>query len=234
MPPKKAPVGVEEAAPDYLGHRERLRDRFHEAPDALPDYELLEMLLGFTIPRRDTKPLAKDLLRRFGSLGEVLAASKEQLSEADLSDTTVALLKSVRVAASRLARAPVEKRNALSSMDAVINYCTVAMAYEPVEQFRVLFLDRKNALIRDEAQQKGTVDHTPVYPREVVKRALELSASAVIIVHNHPSGDPTPSAADIDMTRQVQEACQKLGLVLHDHVVIGRGKHASFRTLGLL
>jgi DNA repair protein RadC len=234
--PGAAKVGgfVEEAAPDHIGHRERLRGRFHEAPDALPDYELLEMLLGFTILRRDTKPLAKALLKAFGGLGDVLAASPKQMREAGLTQNTIALLKSIKVAAARLARASVERRDALSSMDAVVHYCTVAMAHETVEQFRVLYLDRKNGLIKDERQQKGTVDHTPVYPREVVKRALELSASAVIIVHNHPSGDPTPSAADIDMTRQVQEACQKLGVVLHDHLVIGRGQHASFRSLGLL
>ena len=233
MPPKKD-SGASEAAPGYLGHRERLRERFHAAPDALPDYELLEMLLGFTILRQDTKPKAKALMEEFGTLGDVLSATPEQLADAELSANTVAMLKSVQQAAQRLARSDVRKRGALSSMDAVVDYCTVAMAYEPVEQFRVLYLDRKNGLIKDEPQQRGTVDHTPVYPREVVKRALELSASAIIIVHNHPSGDPEPSAADIEMTRQVQDACQKLGLVLHDHLVIGRGRHTSFRAKGLV
>ena len=232
MPTKKTEAA--EAAPHYLGHRQRLKARFYEAPASLQDYELLELLLTFAIPRKDTKKLAKDLLREFSTFGDVLGADPARLEALELSPNAVALLKTAYAAAARVARPEARKRSALSSMDAVIEYCTAAMAHESVEQFRVLFLDRKNALIKDEAQQKGTVDHTPVYPREVVKRALELSASAVIIVHNHPSGDPTPSAADIDMTRQVQDACQKLGLVLHDHVVIGRGKHASFRALGLL
>lgn len=229
MPPK-----TKGAPPHHLGHRQRLRARFLQAPDAVPEYELLELLLCLTIPRRNLKGDAKDLIAHFGSLGDVLAAEPARLSEYGLGETTSAALKTVRAAALRLGRAELRKRNTLSSWDAMLAYLTSSMAYEPVEQFRVLYLDRKNGLIQDEAQQNGTVDHTPVYPREVVKRALELSASAVILVHNHPSGDPTPSAADIDMTRQVQAACQKLGLLLHDHVVIGRGKHASFRSLGLL
>lgn len=220
--------------PDHLGHRKRLRARFLQAPAALPDYELLEMLLGFVVPRQDTKPKAKQLLKEFGSLGDLLSAEVQRLTDHGLSETTVAMLKAVHAGGLRLARAEARKRDALSSWDAVLAYCTAAMAYNPIEEFRVLYLDRKNGLIADEAQQKGTVDHTPVYPREVVKRALELSASALILVHNHPSGDPKPSQADIAMTRDVQDACQKLGLVLHDHVVIGRGSHASFRALGLL
>lgn len=220
--------------PDYLGHRKRLRARFLQAPDALPDYELLEMLLGFVIPRQDTKPRAKQLLKDFGSLGDLLSADARRLTDHGLSETIVAMLKAVHAGGLRLARAETRKRDALSSWDAVLAYCTAAMAYNPVEEFRVLYLDRKNGVIADEAQQKGTVDHTPVYPREVVKRALELSASALILVHNHPSGDPKPSQADIAMTREVQDACSKLGLVLHDHVVIGRGSNASFRSLGLL
>ena len=233
MAAKKA-AGAAASAPDYLGHRQRLRERFHAAPDALADYELLEMLLGFAIPRQDTKKKAKELIAAFGALGDVLAATPDQLGDAELTDNTVAMLKVVQQATQRLALADVRKRGALSSMDALIDYCTVAMAYESVEQFRVLYIDRKNDLIKDEAQQRGTVDHTPVYPREVVKRALELSASALIIVHNHPSGDPEPSAADIEMTRQAQDACQKLGLVLHDHLVIGRGRHTSLRAKGLV
>jgi DNA repair protein RadC len=220
--------------PGYLGHRKRLRARFLQAPAALPDYELLEMLLGFVVPRQDTKPKAKQLLKEFGSLGDLLSADVQRLTDHGLSETTVAMLKAVHTGGLRLARAEARKRDALSSWDAVLAYCTAAMAYSPIEEFRVLYLDRKNGLIADEAQQKGTVDHTPVYPREVVKRALELSASALILVHNHPSGDPKPSQADITMTRDVQDACQKLGLVLHDHVVIGRGSNASFRALGLL
>ncbi|MBM3507155.1 MAG: DNA repair protein RadC [Alphaproteobacteria bacterium] len=231
MAGKKAEAA--EDAPHYLGHRQRLKERFYEAPDAFQEYELLELLLTFAIPRKDTKKLAKDLMGEFGSFGDVLGADRARLEAAGLPPNAVTLFKTTYVAAARLARAEARRGSALSSMDAVIAYCTTAMAHETIEQFRVLYLDRKNVLIKDEKQQ-GTVDHTPVYPRNVVKRALELSASALIIVHNHPSGDPTPSAADIDMTRQVKEACQKLGLVLHDHVVIGRGKHASFRTLGLL
>lgn len=220
--------------PDYLGHRKRLRARFLQAPEALPDYELLEMLLGFVIPRQDTKPKAKQLLKDFGSLGDLLSADAHRLADHGLGEIIVAMLKAVHAGSLRLARAETRKRDALSSWDAVLAYCTAAMAYNPVEEFRVLYLDRKNGVIADEAQQKGTVDHTPVYPREVVKRALELSASALILVHNHPSGDPKPSHADIAMTREVQDACSKLGLVLHDHVVIGRGSNASFRSLGLL
>ena len=220
--------------PDYLGHRKRLRARFLQAPAALPDYELLEMLLAFVIPRQDTKPKAKKLLAEFGTLGDLSSADVQRLTDYGLSETTVAMLKAVHAGSLRLARAELRNRDALSSWDAVIGYCTAAMAYSPIEEFRILYLDRKNGLIADEAQQRGTVDHTPVYPREVVKRALELSASALILVHNHPSGDPQPSQADIDMTLQVQDACAKLGLVLHDHVVIGRGRNASFRSLGLL
>ena len=223
-----------DADPDYLGHRKRLRTRFLQAPAALPDYELLEMLLGFVTPRQDTKPKAKQLLKEFGTLGDLLSADVHRLKDYGLTETTVAMLKAVQAAGLRLARAEARKRDALSSWEAVLAYCTAAMAYNPIEEFRVLYLDRKNGLIADEAQQRGTVDHTPVYPREVVKRALELSASALILVHNHPSGDPKPSQADIAMTRQVQDACQKLGIALHDHVVIGRGSNASFRSLGLL
>ena len=203
--------------------------------DALPDYELLELLLFLSIPQRDTKPLAKTLIDRFGSFADVIATHPDRLMEIDgVKDATVAALKTVEAAALRLAKGRVMNRTALSSWDALLDYCSAAMAREQTEQFRVLYLDRKNVLIKDEVHQRGTVDHTPVYPREVVKRALELSASAIILVHNHPSGDPTPSRADILMTREIATAAKALKIEVHDHLVIGRGKHASFKALGLL
>jgi DNA repair protein RadC len=222
--------------PHYLGHRQRLRERFLSGgADALPDYELLELLLFLSIPQRDTKPLAKKLIERFGSFADVIAAHPDRLREVDgVKDATVAALKTVEASALRLAKGQVMKRTALSSWDALLDYCSAAMAREQTEQFRILYLDRKNGLIKDEVHQRGTVDHTPVYPREVVKRALELSASAIILVHNHPSGDPTPSRADILMTREIAAAAKALKIEVHDHLVIGRGKHASFKALGLL
>ncbi len=220
----------------HAGHRARLRERFLKGgADALPDYELLELLLFQAMPRRDTKPLAKRLLARFKSFAQVIAAEPRALKEvAGVGDGVVAALKTVEAAALRLARAEVMDRPVLSSWSKLVAYCRAAMARLPNEQFRVLFLDRRNALIADEAQQKGTVDHTPVYPREVVKRALELGATAIIMVHNHPSGDPTPSQADIQMTREVRDAASKLGIVLHDHLIMARAGHASFKELGLL
>jgi DNA repair protein RadC len=218
-----------------MGHRERLRERFASAgPDALADYELLELLLFMAIPRRDIKPLAKELIDKFGSFADVIAAPSERLKECGLAESSIVALKTVEAAALRLARAKVRDRPALSSWEAVIDYCAAKMARAETEEFRVLFLDRKNALIEDETLGRGTVDHTPVYPREVVKRALELSASALILVHNHPSGDPTPSRADILMTREIAAAAKALKIEVHDHLVIGRGKHASFKALGLL
>jgi DNA repair protein RadC len=224
-------------APHYLGHRERLRARFMEAgADALPDYELLELLLARTIPRRDTKPLAKELLAQFGSFADVLAASPERLRAVKGLGGGQAIidLKLVHAAGVRMLRRQVLNRPALTSWSALLDYCTAAMACSETEQFRILFLDRKNNLIADEVQQQGTVDHAPVYVREVVKRALELSASAIILVHNHPSGDPTPSRADIEITRKIVEAADKLSIAVHDHLIIGRGGHASFRGLKLL
>jgi len=225
-----------EAKPHYLGHRQRLRERMLAGgTEALPDYELLEFLLFPAKPRGDVKPLAKDLLQRFGTLGAVLSASAESLRAVPgMGEASVATLKAVREAGLRLIRAEVRERPVISSWQRLLDYCTATAGFAEVEEFHVLFLDRKNALIADERQQRGTIDHTPVYPREVVKRALELGASAIIMVHNHPSGDPTPSRADIEMTREVQKAAAALGLALHDHVVLGRGRHASFRTLGLL
>jgi DNA repair protein RadC len=202
---------------------------------AMPDYELMELVLFAAIPRRDVKPLAKALIARFGSFAEAIAAPRARLLEVDgIGDTVAAQLKIVEAAALRLVRSQVLNRPALSSWPALIDYCTAAMARNPHEEFRVLFLDRKNVLIADEVQSRGTVDHTPVYPREIVKRALETGASALILVHNHPSGDPTPSRADIEMTREVAAAAKALRIQLHDHLVIGRGGHASFKALGLL
>jgi DNA repair protein RadC len=197
--------GLADAAPHYHGHRQRLRDRFREAgPDALSDYELLELLLFRALPRRDVKPLAKLLLEKFGSFAEVISAPESRLAEVKgLGDAGVTELKIVQAAASRLLRGAVRQRPILSSSSSVLDYCRSAQAFADREQFRVIFLDKRNHLIADEIQQTGTVDHTPVYPREVVKRALELSATAIILVHNHPSGDPTPSQADIQMTKQI-------------------------------
>ncbi|CAA7627319.1 DNA repair protein RadC [Magnetospirillum sp. UT-4] len=221
--------------PHYLGHRERLRERFLASPDALQDYEILELLLATVIPRRDVKPIAKALIARFGDLAEVIAASPAQLREVDgIKDAAATGIKVVHEAARRMLRLQVLDRPVLSSWDQLLDYCTGAMARLPTEQFRLLFLDRKNVLIADELQQKGTVDHTPLYPREVVKRALDLHASAVIMVHNHPSGDPAPSKADIEMTRQVREALKAVGIILHDHLVVGRKGHTSFKSMGLI
>jgi DNA repair protein RadC len=218
------------------GHRERLRARFLKGgADAMPDYELLELTLFAALPRRDTKPLAKALLARFGSFAEVIAAPRARLMEVKgVGDGVVHHLKIVEAAAQRLGKTRVINRPVLSSWTALLDYCTAAMARNTHEEFRILFLDRKNVLIADEVQNRGTVDHTPVYPREIVKRALELSASAIILVHNHPSGDPAPSKADIAMTREVAGAAKALGIAVHDHLVIGRAGHASFKSLGLL
>lgn len=222
--------------PHYTGHRERLRERFHTAGDeAIADYELLELILFRSIPRRDVKPLAKDLLAAFGSFAEVIGASEARLKTVKgIGEATILDFKVVHAASRRIARSGVVNRTVLSSWSAVIDYCRTAMAYEDREQFRVLFLDKKNQMIADEVQQTGTVDHTPVYPREVVKRALELGATAVILVHNHPSGDPTPSRADITMTKQVIDAATPLGIAVHDHIIVGRDGHASLKGLQLI
>jgi DNA repair protein RadC len=228
-------AGLSEGAPHYHGHRERLRARFREAgAEAVSDYELLELILFRAIPQRDIKPLAKELIAKFGSFAEVVAAPSARLAESKgMGEAAITELKLVHAAASRLARGQVQKRPVLSSWSSVLDYCRTAMAFAEKEQFRVLFLDKRNQLIADELQQVGTVDHTPVYPREVVKRALELSATALILVHNHPSGDPTPSKADIETTREVAKAAALLGVTLHDHIIIGRGRHASLKSLGL-
>lgn len=225
-----------DAKAHYLGHRQRLRDRFLTDMGAgFSDYELVELLLFLAHPRTDVKPLAKELIARFGSYADLMSASPAEIKEVrGAGDSTVVALKSVQAAAIRLARDQILSKPVLSSWMQLIDYCYVAMAREKREQFRVLFLDKKNVLIADEVQQTGTVDHTPVYPREVVKRALELDASALIVVHNHPSGDPDPSDEDIEMTREIQETARRLGIVLHDHLIIGRKGHSSFKNLGLL
>jgi DNA repair protein RadC len=229
-------VKLSDRAPHYHGHRERLRSRFREAgPDAVSDYELLELVLFRAIPQRDIKPLAKELIAKFGSFAEVIAAPPQRLAEVKgMGSAAVTELKIVQAAASRLARGQVQKRPVLSSWSNVIDYCRTAMAFSDKEQFRLLFLDKRNQLIADEVQQTGTVDHTPVYPREVVKRALELSATALILVHNHPSGDPAPSRADIQMTQAIIEVAKPLGISVHDHIIVGKEGHASFKGLRLI
>jgi DNA repair protein RadC len=228
-----------EAVPDVddrAGHRKRLRERFRTGGmDAIPDYELLEMVLFRAFPRGDTKPLAKALLSRFGSFAEVINAPEERLREVKgVGDRAIDELKLVRAVALRLLRGEIMGRHVLGSWQTVIDYCKAAQGFDHKEQFRILFLDKKNQLIADEVQQKGTVDHTPVYVREVVKRALELSATAIILVHNHPSGDPSPSRADVDMTKQIIEAARPLGVTVHDHIIVGRTGHASLRGLRLI
>ncbi len=223
--------------PSYIrDHRQRLRQRFHEGgADALPDYEMLELLLFQAIARQDVKPLARRLLDTFGDFNQVLAAPRARLLQVDgVGDAVITVLKVTEAAAHRMARARIMKRHVISSWDAVLDYCHTVMAHRETEQFRILFLDRKNNLIADEQQAEGTVDHVPVYPREVVKRALELNASALILVHNHPSGDPTPSQSDIDMTRQIEAAAQILGIAVHDHLIIGKSRELSFRAHGVL
>ena len=222
--------------PHYAGHRERLSEKFKiSGGTALADYELLELALFRSIPRRDTKPIAKALIDRFGSFSEAVAAPIHLLTEVPGVGESVALdLKLLHAVAGRFTRGTISKKQVLSSFSAVLDYCRVTMGFENKEQFRILFLDKQNGLIADEVQQTGTVDHTPVYPREVVKRALELSAAAIILVHNHPSGDVTPSRADQRMTKTIVEIAQSLGIVVHDHLIIARDAHASFRALNLL
>jgi DNA repair protein RadC len=204
-------------------------------PEAVPDYELLELVLFGAIPRQDVKPLARSLIETFGDFNGVISASPERLLEAPgVGDSVVTSLKVIEAAAHRLSRARVLGRQVISSWDALIDYCHTVMSHRATEHFRVLFLDRKNTLIADEEQARGTVDHVPVYPREVLKRALELDASALILVHNHPSGDPTPSQADIAMTAQIRAGAEALGITLHDHIVIGKSREQSFRATGLL
>ncbi len=221
---------------DYHGHRARLRQRFLEGgPRALADYEMLELLLFQAVPRRDTKPIARALIARFGSYADVLRADAAALCEIKgIGEAGAVMLKSVADAAERLALQEVIDRPVLSSWDKVLNYLRVSMAHNETEQFRILFLDVRNTLIADEVQQSGTVNHTPVYPREVMKRALELGASAIVMAHNHPSGNPSPSKADIEMTKEVREAGSRLGITLHDHIIVAKGGTTSFKSLGIL
>jgi DNA repair protein RadC len=225
-----------EPRPHYHGHRKRLRERLLQAgADALPDYEILELVLCNARPRVDVKPLAKELLRTFGSFAEVIAAPPARLKEIDgLGEAAIAQFKVIEAAAKRMARTEIKRREVLSSWSSVLDYCRTAMAFAEKEALRVLFLDKKNQLIADELQQTGTVDHTPVYPREVVKRALELSATAVILVHNHPSGDPTPSRADIEMTQAIVAVARPLGIAVHDHIIVGKDGHASLKGMRLI
>lgn len=232
----KAQNGAAAARPHYHGHRERLRQRLREAGSAaVSDYELLELILFRAITRADVKPLAKTLIATFGSFAEVLAAPEARLQDVDgVGEAVIAELKIVHAAASRMARSQIKGKTVLSSWSSVVDYCRTAQGFAEKEQFRILFLDKRNQLIADEVQQTGTVDHTPVYPREVVKRALELSATAVILVHNHPSGDPTPSHADIQMTQSIIDVAKPLGIAVHDHIIVGKQGHASFKGLKLI
>ena len=222
--------------PHHLEHRKRLRERFlRDDGAAMPDYELLELLLCLAIPRRDVKPLAKTLIKRFGSFAAVLSAEATELEKIDgVGEAAIAALKLARAAALRLTEFEAKARPAIGSHQALLDHCRARLAHSATEEFRVLFLDSKNGLIADEQLGRGTVNHAPVYPREVVKRALELGAVALILVHNHPSGDPTPSADDVAMTREVRAAAETLGLTLHDHLIVGRHGHASLRALGKL
>lgn len=222
--------------PHFIGHRQRLKDRFRKGGvDAVADYELLELLLYSAIPRRDVKPLAKELITYFGSFTEVISASSERLKEiSGIGNTVVTALKLVEAAAQKLAQGKIMDKPVLSNWQALVDYCQIQMGHQKKEQFRILFLDRKNRLIADEKQQEGTIDHTPVYPREVIKRALELHSTAIILVHNHPSGDPTPSRDDVEMTKRIEVAGKQLGVMLHDHLIISKSGQTSLKTLGLI
>ncbi len=222
--------------PHFSGHRQRLKDRFRKGGvKAVADYEMLELLLFSAIPRRDVKPLAKSLIDHFGSFSDVISATPERLAEiSGIGDTVITSLKLVEGAAQKLAQGKIMDKPVLSNWQALIDYCQIQMAHKKKEQFRILFLDRKNRLIADEKQQEGTIDHTPVYPREVIKRALELHSTAIILVHNHPSGDPTPSRDDVEMTKRIEEAGKQLGVILHDHLIISKSGQTSLKTLGLI
>ncbi len=229
--PDKSPP----AKPHYHGHRDRLRERmFEHGADSLPDYELLELLLFAAIPRRDVKPLAKSLLAEFGDLWSLINAKPERLTAFGLSEAAVASLLATGAVALRAHKSVLIRGALLDNWQRIVDYCRATLAHEKEEQFRLIFLDRKNHLLAEEKHQRGTIDAAPVYPREVVRRALEVGAGALVLVHNHPSGDVQPSKADIDMTRAIVEACQPLGIAVHDHIVIGKGTVASFKSLGLL
>lgn len=236
---EEEPKAPKEAKPHYVGHRQRVRQKFIKAlaagaEDSLPDYEILEMLLFANSPRSDVKPLAKALIAQFGGLAEVLSARAEELSRAGVAQAGIVALKASQAAARRMILEQVKATPVIASWKSLLDYCRATMQHNKTEQFRIFFLDKKHNLIADEQQQEGTVDHTPVYPREVVKRALELGASAMILVHNHPSGDTTPSKADIDMTIRIQQAAAAVDIMVHDHVIIGKKGHFSFAAKGLL
>ncbi len=233
--PAAAPAADETEAPHYHGHRDRLRQRFLETSgEGMPDYEILELLLFRAIPRRDVKPLAKAVLKRFGSFAEAVSAPRDRLAEVPgLGAAAIAEIKIVEAAARRYLQRDLARKPILDSWTAVGDYLRAAMAFDTNEQFRILFLDKRNRLIADEVQQRGTVDHTPVYVREVVKRALEHSACAIVLAHNHPSGDPTPSRADIAMTKDIVEAASRVGIVVHDHIIVGKEGHLSLKQAGL-
>lgn len=222
--------------PHYHGHRDRLRHRFLDGgPEAMQDYELLEILLFTAIPRKDVKPLAKELITKFGNIAGVINASVEDLTKIKgISENTAITIKLVQASAHRLMKQEIMQRPILNSWQRLLDYCAATMAHEQNESFRVLFLNKKNELIADEIQQKGTVDHTPAYPREIMKRALELGSTALILCHNHPSGDPSPSQADIDMTRQIKAAGAPFSIVIHDHVIVARNGTSSMKTMGLI
>lgn len=220
----------------YLGHRARLRERFlGTSGDALPDYELLELILFSARPRGDVKPLAKALLKQFGSFAKVIHAEEAALREVDeVGDAVIAALKTIRVATQRLIKSEISDQPVIQSWSALMDYCKLAMGNKTIEEFRVLFLNHRHALIADETMQRGTINHTPVYPREIIKRALELSAASIILLHNHPSGDPTPSKADIDITKKIIEAAATVGITVHDHVIVTATGHYSFKSFGLM
>jgi DNA repair protein RadC len=222
--------------PHYHGHRDRLRQRFVESgPEALQDYELLELVLFMAIPRRDVKPLAKDLLKKFGGLPEVMNAPISALVEIDgISETTAIAIKAITATAHRSLKAEIMKKPVLNSWTRLMDYCQATMAHETIEHFRILFLNKKNEMIADEIQQSGTVDHTSAYPREIMKRALDLGATALILVHNHPSGDPSPSQTDVDMTRAIIRAAEPFNVIIHDHIIVSKHGYASFKNLGLI
>ncbi len=230
------PSSAAKKQPHYHGHRDRLRERFLQGgADALADYELLELILFMAIPRRDVKPLAKALITRFGTLAGVLNAPAAELQNIDgLSENSVTALKAVQAGAHRMMKQEIMQQPILNSWSRLLEYCAATMAHDTRESFRILFLNKKNELIADEIQQTGTVDHTPAYPREIMKRALELGATALILCHNHPSGDPTPSQADIDMTRMICRAADPFAITVHDHIIVSKNGTRSFKTLGLL
>ncbi len=225
-----------QSTPHYHGHRNRLRERFlKNGSETLSDYEVLELILFRALPRRDTKPLAKALLNKFGSFAEVINAPSFRLKEVKgVGDAVISEIKIVSAAALKLMQSDLVQRDVLSSWSSLIKYCNASMAYATIEQFRIIFLDKRNQILADEIQSQRTVDHTPVYVREVVKRALDIGATAIVLVHNHPSGDPVPSRADIEMTKEIISALEKVNILVHDHIIVGRSGHASLRQLELV